>query len=410
MLHPVEKIYETDATVSRVTMGLIYLRSPVAGKIKRFALWFTGGSGVGVWKFDVRVAGVSQFPDFADMITLNSSNSFYDEIGSLNVTVAEGTIILLDLRSITGGPIVAPGTFFMEVDDEVAYITGATLSTDGTLASNSDAKVPTEKAVKTYADGLGGGGSGVVETIVAGTNITVDDTDPANPIVAATGGGGSVGLFSPDIPYASPSTEDDEFDGPTLAGKWTSIYTAGGQPYVDFALPGHLKFFGSGNTTFFQCIYQTIPAGAVTFGIKIIPSHHATGPVCGLIFRFPTTSGDRNHEVFYIDPTSFVVTSYTTSDESTASGNVSTTIASGMQEIGAIYLKGEYDPTADTLKWYWSWDGIQWQYHIGTPITPTGAVDAVEVGIIAMKGSTTANFSFVDWFRKLQGSYFGGTY
>jgi hypothetical protein len=35
------------------------------------------------------------------------------------------------------------------------------------------------------------GGSGVVETIVAGTGISVDDTDPANPIVSATGGGGS---------------------------------------------------------------------------------------------------------------------------------------------------------------------------------------------------------------------------
>ena len=31
-----------------------------------------------------------------------------------------------------------------------------------------------------------GAGSGVVETIVAGTGITVDDTDPANPIVTAT--------------------------------------------------------------------------------------------------------------------------------------------------------------------------------------------------------------------------------
>jgi hypothetical protein len=36
-----------------------------------------------------------------------------------------------------------------------------------------------------------GGGSGVVETIVAGTNVTVDDTDPANPIISASGGGGS---------------------------------------------------------------------------------------------------------------------------------------------------------------------------------------------------------------------------
>lgn len=36
----------------------------------------------------------------------------------------------------------------------------------------------------------GGGGGGIVDSVVAGTNITVDDTDPANPIVSATGGGG----------------------------------------------------------------------------------------------------------------------------------------------------------------------------------------------------------------------------
>lgn len=35
----------------------------------------------------------------------------------------------------------------------------------------------------------GGGGSGVVESVVAGTGISVDNTDPANPVVSATGGG-----------------------------------------------------------------------------------------------------------------------------------------------------------------------------------------------------------------------------
>lgn len=36
---------------------------------------------------------------------------------------------------------------------------------------------------------LGGGGGGI-ESIVPGTGISVDDTDPANPVVSATGGGG----------------------------------------------------------------------------------------------------------------------------------------------------------------------------------------------------------------------------
>lgn len=35
-------------------------------------------------------------------------------------------------------------------------------------------------------------GTGVVNTIVAGTGITVDDTDPANPIVSATGTGSGI--------------------------------------------------------------------------------------------------------------------------------------------------------------------------------------------------------------------------
>lgn len=37
---------------------------------------------------------------------------------------------------------------------------------------------------------------GVVDSIVAGTNVTVDATDPANPIVSATGGGGAAGLVN----------------------------------------------------------------------------------------------------------------------------------------------------------------------------------------------------------------------
>lgn len=43
------------------------------------------------------------------------------------------------------------------------------------------------RAIGQYTgSGSGGGGSGIVESIVAGTGITVDATDPANPIVTAT--------------------------------------------------------------------------------------------------------------------------------------------------------------------------------------------------------------------------------
>jgi len=54
--------------------------------------------------------------------------------------------------------------------------------------------------VLTSSNVIGGGGG--VESVVAGTNITVDDTDPANPIVSATGSSSYlvyVALLSQDL-------------------------------------------------------------------------------------------------------------------------------------------------------------------------------------------------------------------
>jgi hypothetical protein len=48
-------------------------------------------------------------------------------------------------------------------------------------------QVPVKQADGSWAPGASGegGGSGIVETIVAGTGISVDDSDPANPVVSA---------------------------------------------------------------------------------------------------------------------------------------------------------------------------------------------------------------------------------
>lgn len=90
----------------------------------------------------------------------------------------------------------------------VAGRTGAVTLTAADLASGELAAAriaggsPATGDVPTYqADGTvdwsapigGGGGGGIVETIIAGTGITVDDTDPANPIISASGGGGGGG-------------------------------------------------------------------------------------------------------------------------------------------------------------------------------------------------------------------------
>ena len=53
---------------------------------------------------------------------------------------------------------------------------------------------------------------GVVETIVAGTGITVDDTDPANPIVTATGGSVSLDNLREYFPTIANNSTDSEHD------------------------------------------------------------------------------------------------------------------------------------------------------------------------------------------------------
>lgn len=68
------------------------------------------------------------------------------------------------------------------------------------------------------------GAPGVVQSVVAGTNVTVDSTDPANPIVSASGGGGSgivetvvagtridVDSTDPANPIVSVDTATDDF-------------------------------------------------------------------------------------------------------------------------------------------------------------------------------------------------------
>src|SRR5688572_3824385 len=47
------------------------------------------------------------------------------------------------------------------------------------------------ESVRLTVSQVASGGVGVL-SVVAGTNVTVDDTDPQNPIVSSTGGGGTV--------------------------------------------------------------------------------------------------------------------------------------------------------------------------------------------------------------------------
>jgi hypothetical protein len=103
-----------------------------------------------------------------------------------------------------------------------------------------------------------------VKSIVAGTNVTVDSTDPLNPIVAASGGGGSA------FPLDSGSlngTYGDHFTGSSLDAKWTRVgYVSGDEQYQTGG--GSWLQIDTARTAA-NYYYQTAPSGDFTVVMKM---------------------------------------------------------------------------------------------------------------------------------------------
>jgi hypothetical protein len=82
---------------------------------------------------------------------------------------------------------------FERIKKHVASKTYSVSQLEG-MADATTGQVPTKQADGSWAPATpsGGGSGGTVDSVVAGTGISVDSTDPANPIVSATGGGGGI--------------------------------------------------------------------------------------------------------------------------------------------------------------------------------------------------------------------------
>jgi hypothetical protein len=107
------------------------------------------------------------------------------DTSSLDYKVAAAAAAIVSLTSALAGTQDA-----LQFKDEGTNTGGGgAVNTIDFVGSGVSAAYSTGTLTVTISGG-GGGGSGVVESIVAGDGIDVDDTDPANPIVSATGGGG----------------------------------------------------------------------------------------------------------------------------------------------------------------------------------------------------------------------------
>ena len=86
----------------------------------------------------------------------------------------------------------------------------------------------------------GSGGSGV-QSVVAGTNITVDATDPLNPIVSASGGGSGDNIYTVDGTILDDRTVD--MDDKSLIFQSASNYLAFNQdPFEEGNQVAYLKY------------------------------------------------------------------------------------------------------------------------------------------------------------------------
>ena len=149
----------------------------------------------------ITVTAIVNEPFLFDLSLLNENATFtlaiYDE-NENQITLTIDSVdydcfkvkTQVDSVKVTQGTIIGCTPMCKEIydpnDENTAVlftvaVDGTTITGDGTAGNPLIA--------------IGGGGGGGIESIVAGDNITIDNTDPLNPIVIATGGGNTTKLF-----------------------------------------------------------------------------------------------------------------------------------------------------------------------------------------------------------------------
>lgn len=180
-------------------------------------LCLTSGTYNGVFTYGnisttITVTAIENEPFLFDLSLLNENATFtlaiYDE-NENQITLTIDSVdydcfkvkTQVDSVKVTQGTIIGCTPMCKEIydpnDENTAVlftvaVDGTTITGDGTAGNPLIA--------------IGGGGGGGIESIVAGDNITVDNTDPLNPIVSASGGGSSA-LFPNGIEFVNESRD-----------------------------------------------------------------------------------------------------------------------------------------------------------------------------------------------------------
>ena len=198
--------------------------------------------------------------------------------------------ILPSANGGAAGAITGPGSAvdsdFVQFDGTTGKLAkdgGLSRDTDGTLAANSDARIPSQKAVKTYADALRPGGTGALTLktngvsngsqalldFIAGLGITLADDGSGHLTIAQSGfeqggdgtdgallydGSASVLGVSPSISIALTSVNVFHSRGIAFANYLGTIIAGINYVGLTFAITG---FTNAANNGSFVCVAQS---------------------------------------------------------------------------------------------------------------------------------------------------------
>lgn len=226
----------------------------------------------------------------------------------------------------------------------------------------------------------------------------VNDTD------ATGGGGGSIGLYSPDLPYASPNALDDEFDGGSLDAKWTAV-NGGSTVHTSFPGDGSMRIYCVESNM--NGLYQTTTNVDQTIRAKISPAIDTVNT--SVIGLFMMSGANNITEIVFQGATLVVYKGIYTSGAGSSGAFTAATGANplfgALKDVREFYLEMKYTASGNLVDASVSLDGVTW-VPLFTGLSLGG--DIGKLGI-AVHGTSTIG-SAIRWFRKLQGTFTGGTY
>lgn len=122
------------------------------------------------------------------------------------------------------------------------------------------------------------GGGGIVDSVVAGTHVTVDNTDPRNPVVSSSGGGGGVVNWSAVSAAATPNVLANTLGTPV------TLVPSGGNTFLQAPFGPSYEINVTGGTGLETITYQldvvysdTSTFTLVAIGGVQVPGNSGTG-------------------------------------------------------------------------------------------------------------------------------------